>query len=149
MIEEIIADTKALLMSDPRMAPFVGGVLTLNSIEEWPAQTATPAVVIIDPGGHDHSHLSGFVRDSKYALEVWVVQRNFNRQELQTAGPSTLPISACARIVMQVLDMNRHGGKYASIYLNGEGKPAPVITNHPQLQGKPLTFEVRRIESPS
>src|SRR5687767_10790604 len=98
MIDEIIRDTKALLESDPRLA-FIqqgGGIIELGSIDEWPMQQKTPGIAIIDPGGHAHKHLSSYVRDSNYALEVWVVQRNFSRQDLQAGSDGELAIGAIA-----------------------------------------------------
>lgn len=151
MIDEILRDTKALLESDPRLA-FVkraGGITIIGSIDEWEMQRGTPAILLVDPGGHAHKHLSSYVRDSNYALEVWVVQRNFTRQDLQAGSESEMSIGAVARIVVLVMDMIRHGGKYANIYLTGESKPTPIKADYPQLQGKALTFDVRRIESPS
>lgn len=150
-MNELTRDVLQVLTEHPRAAPFLagGGILSLPSIDDWPETNKTPAVVLIDPGGHTHTHLSSLVRDTRYTLEVWVVSRDMSeRDDVQITTVVEDPIADLVQVVVDILDMNRIRAKYASAYLTGESKPTPFHDGSPQLLGKALIFEYRRIKSP-
>lgn len=144
-------DVKAALLADPRLEPVkqAGGVLILSEMEDFPPQVKAPCVVLIDPGATTYQHLSSGVLDRQMALEVHVVQRQFDyREQMATGGPVDIGIEDLATIVRKVLDNNRLNAKYVWAFVTASGKPRPFKTSNPQLMEKPLTFDYRRIESP-
>jgi hypothetical protein len=146
-----MADVRKALLDDPRMEPVKqgGGVLVLAEMEDFPPQAKAPCVVLIDPGASSFTHLSSKVLDRNMALEVHVVQRQFDyRDSMAIGGPVDIGIEDLAKIVQKVLDNNRLDAKYVWAFLVASGKPRPFKTNNPQLLEKPLTFDYRRIESP-
>lgn len=150
-MNELLADVRAVLEADPRLAFLQagGGILHLPAIDGWPDQQKTPAVVLVDPGGHPTAHLSSYVVDRRLNLEVWCVQKYMGvRVESLVDTVNDVALETIVRVVRQVLDMNRLYGKYAHAQLTGEGKVTPIRDGLPQLLGKPLIFEYRRIESP-
>lgn len=150
-MNELMADVRDVLNADPRLASIQsgGGVIILPSIDEWQDQQKTPCIALVDPGGHPTVHLSSYTVDRRLNLEVWVVQKTMTDRDtalIDVGNDETL--EALVRVVRKVLDMNRMHAKYAHAQLSGEGKPTSIRQGMPQLLGKPLIFEYRRIESP-
>jgi hypothetical protein len=150
-MNELMADVEKALLAHPSMEPVKqgGGVLILGELEDFPPQAKTPCVVLVDPGAHAYTHLSSGVLDRVMTLEVVVVQRSMDyRADMAIGGPTDIGIEDLATLVRKVLDNNRLDAKYVWAFVVSSGKPKPFKTNNPQLLGKPLTFDYRRIESP-
>ncbi len=81
-----------------------------------------------------------------FNIEVLVVQRIFDRQKIVKSSFTDKGLEEIAKDVRRALDMFRFGGKYARNFLVSEGETEPITDGNMHLQGKPLIFEVARIE---
>lgn len=123
-----------------------GGVLSLRSRDEIPLQQKTPFIVLIDRGTPEVLHWSSARRWMAFSLEVLICQRIFERQDIIKSNPFDKGIEEIAKDVRRALDMFRFGAKYARNFLTSEEPPELITEGNMHLQGKPLIFEVVRIE---
>ncbi len=150
MIKELLEDVKQKLDESDKLeyVSKAGGVLTLASLAQFPHQQQTPLIVLIDSGIVTPRHFSSRTVWLEHNLQLHVVQRLFQREEIIKGDPFFRGVEEIAQDVRRLLDMDRFNGKYARAYFIRDAQPAPIDeTANQHLQEKTLTFQYVRIES--
>lgn len=147
-MEQVFADFKQLLLEDARLhyVKSGGGVVIAKSKDVVPLQEKTPYIWLADGGTNDISHLSSHRRWMGFILEVHPCQRIFDKEGIFQGTSNDIGIEAFAKDVRNVMDMQRKSGRYARVFLRGEGPASSIVEGNVHLLEKTLTFEVVRIE---
>ncbi len=147
-MDDVLKDVKKELLAHPRLAYIkrAGGVVESQSIELFPLQSKLPAIVLIEEGTSEVKHWSSRKRWMGFRLKIYAVQQIFDREGVLVGKINEPGVNGVARDIRFVLDMNRLKGRYARFLLVSEDKTELFNAGNNFLLGKPLTFDVARIE---
>lgn len=147
-MDVMLEDFRQVIANDPR-ADYImraGGVVVAQDDEEIPLQQKTPYIVLIGRDAGGILHWSSRKRWMPFLLDVMAIQRIFDKEKSVLGSHQEKGVSAVARDMRFIVDMNRSNGKYARVFLREEGQAQKVFEGNKHLLGKTLTFEIVRIE---
>jgi hypothetical protein len=149
-MKEICEDFEKEILGDPRTQEIkaAGGVLIVHDLKDLEKWRKTPYVALIDGGTSFVRHLSGGVKQKGYLLNVHVIHKIVNRTDVVQGSLNEDGLVQHLKSVEDVIDMNRIRGKYFSVFLRTDLKPAQLSPGDVFLLEKGLTFEIVRVEIP-
>lgn len=149
-MEELLRDIEKLINESDALSYIRdgGGVVILQSLDQFPHQHDSPMIVLISGGTPEIIHYSSRGVRRNMTINIHCIQRAFNRQEIVAGGEHIRGIESISKDVRELVNLERFGGKYMRAILTGEA-PVEVLVSerNPHLQEKALTFQFSRLES--